>query len=223
MNELKHLGIIMDGNGRWAKKRGFLRTKGHENGAKVVEEICEFCINNNIEILTIYAFSTENWKRPKNEVDFLMDLLLKFLVSKRDIFLKNGIIFNTIGQISVFNDNLKKEIENLKILTKQNKKLKLNLAINYGSKDEIIRAIKKLNESNLEINEQNLMQNLDEAKPVDLLVRTGGEMRLSNFMLLQAAYAELAFTQTLWPDFKAQELAHIVQNFKNKNRRFGGL
>ncbi|MBR8464020.1 di-trans,poly-cis-decaprenylcistransferase [Campylobacter sp. faydin G-24] len=223
MNELRHLAIIMDGNGRWAKRQGFLRTKGHEVGANVVEKMCEFCIDSGIKILSLYAFSTENWKRPKKEVDFLMNLLKKFLISKRENFVKNGIKFTTIGDISVFSNELKSEIINLKELTKDNKKLKLNLAINYGSRDELIRAMRELNRIKLEINETNITQMLDESSDIDLLVRTGGEQRLSNFMLWQASYAELAFTQTLWPDFTRDELEQIVTKFKNKNRRFGGL
>ncbi|WP_170019907.1 polyprenyl diphosphate synthase [Campylobacter sp. RM16190] len=223
MNSLKHLAIIMDGNGRWAKKQGLIRTKGHEAGANVVEAMCEFCIRNDIKILSLYAFSTENWSRPKSEVDFLMDLLLKFLVSKKESFIKNEINFNVIGDIMPFNDKLRDEISNLKSLTKDNKKLKLNLAINYGTKDEILRALKRMQEQNLDINEANLEANLDESEPIDLLIRTGGEKRLSNFMLIQASYAELAFTDTLWPDFTSLELEKIVQNFYQISRRFGGL
>ncbi len=213
----------MDGNGRWAKKQGLIRTKGHEAGANVVEAMCEFCIRNDIKILSLYAFSTENWSRPKSEVDFLMDLLLKFLVSKKESFIKNEINFNVIGDIMPFNDKLRDEILNLKSLTKDNKKLKLNLAINYGAKDEILRALKRMQEQNLDINEVNLEANLDESEPIDLLIRTGGEKRLSNFMLIQASYAELAFIDTLWPDFTSLELEKIVQNFYQINRRFGGL
>ncbi|QKF92302.1 polyprenyl diphosphate synthase [Campylobacter sp. CCUG 57310] len=223
MNKLKHLAIIMDGNGRWAKKQGFMRTKGHESGAKVVEDVCRFCIEKEIEILSLYAFSTENWKRPENEVKFLIDLLLKFLISKREIFIKHDIKFKAIGDISAFNEKLKEEIINLENLTQENKKLKLNLAINYGAKDEILRAFKRLNEQNLELNEANLNACLDESEAIDLLVRTGGEQRLSNFMLWQASYAELAYTDTFWPDFTSSELNDIVDKFKNTKRRFGGL
>lgn len=213
----------MDGNGRWAKKQGFMRTKGHESGAKVVEDVCGFCIEKEIEILSLYAFSTENWKRPENEVKFLMDLLLKFLISKREIFIKHDIKFKAIGDINAFNERLKEEIINLENLTQENKKLKLNLAINYGAKDEILRAFKRLNEQNLELNEANLNACLDESEAIDLLVRTGGEQRLSNFMLWQASYAELAYTDTFWPDFTSSELGDIVDKFKNTKRRFGGL
>ena len=223
MNELNHLAIIMDGNGRWAKRRGLLRTKGHETGANVVEQMCEFCIDEGVAVLSLYAFSTENWKRPQKEVDFLMNLLKKFLLLKRDDFIKNGIKFNTIGDISPFSDELKNEIEITKNATRENANLLLNLAINYGSKDEIIRAVQKLNLKGCEISEASLNAALDESEPVDLLIRTGGESRLSNFMLWQASYAELFFTPTLWPDFGKDELASIVAKFKDIERRFGGV
>ena len=223
MNELKHLAIIMDGNGRWAKKRGLIRTKGHESGAKVVEDVCEFCIKEGISTLSLYAFSTENWSRPESEVKFLMDLLLKFLISKREIFIKNNIKFKAIGDITPFSGELKNAILKLSELTKDNLKLKLNLAINYGAKDEILRAFARLKERNLEPNEANLNACLDESEAIDLLIRTGGEQRLSNFMLWQASYAELAFTDTFWPDFTSAELSLICEKFKNTKRRFGGL
>ena len=233
MNELNHLAIIMDGNGRWAKKRGFLRTNGHEAGANVVSDMCEFCIDNGVKILSLYAFSTENWKRPKSEVAFLMELLHKFLLSKRESFIKNGIKFNVIGDESPLSDKLKNEINGIKNATAQNSRLKLNLALNYGAKDEILRAFKRFCEKNggefdaqnlaLNLSEDSLQACLDEPAPIDLLVRTGGEQRLSNFMLWQASYAEFAFTPTLWPDFTREELAVITAKFKKKDRRFGGL
>lgn len=213
----------MDGNGRWAKSRGFIRTKGHEIGALAVERICDYCIKNEIEILSLYAFSTENWKRPKSEVEFLMKLLKDFLISRRENFIKNSIKFNTIGDITPFSDSLKDEILNLKDITKNGNKLKLNLAINYGFKDEMIRAFKKIYDNGLNINETNIINSLDEKSDIDLLIRTGGEKRLSNFMLWQASYAELAFSDTLWPDFGYEELDRIVKDFYTKDRRFGGV
>lgn len=225
MNELHHLAIIMDGNGRWAKTKSLARIKGHEAGAKVVETVSEFCIKNGIANLTLYAFSTENWKRPESEVNFLLNLLKKFIIKKREIFIKNEIKFRAIGDISVFSQDLQSEISALQNLTATYKKLNFNLALNYGSRDEIIRAAKKVIQKGDELNEQNLSANLDNADSgdVDLLIRTGGEIRLSNFMLWQASYAEFAFTNTFWPDFSEDELAEIVENFKIKNRRFGGL
>lgn len=225
MNELHHLAIIMDGNGRWAKTKSLARIKGHEAGAKVVETVSEFCIKNGIANLTLYAFSTENWKRPESEVNFLLNLLKKFIIKKREFFIKNEIKFKAIGDISVFSQDLQSEISVLQNLTATYKKLNFNLALNYGSRDEIIRAAKKVIQKGDELNEQNLSANLDSADSgdVDLLIRTGGEIRLSNFMLWQASYAEFAFTNTFWPDFSEDELAEIVENFKIKNRRFGGL
>lgn len=225
MNTLNHLAIIMDGNGRWAKKRFFERSKGHEAGAKVVEEIAIFAAKKGIKTLTLYAFSTENWKRPKSEVDFLMKLLKKFLISKRQMVLENNIKFHTIGDSSIFSDDLKAEIENLKHSSLQNTGLNLVLALNYGARDEILRAAKKLIFKGDEVNEQNLSASLDTAAfgDVDLLIRTGGEQRLSNFLLWQASYAELFFTPTLWPDFSASECEEICAKYEKIERRFGGV
>ncbi|MBF0984601.1 MAG: di-trans,poly-cis-decaprenylcistransferase [Campylobacter sp.] len=225
MNSLNHLALIMDGNGRWAKKRGLLRTDGHEAGAEVVEQICEFCIDEGIANLTLYAFSTENWKRPKSEVEFLMKLLQKFLISRREKFIQNGIKFYPIGDISAFEGDLRSEIEYLSNLTQNGRALNFNLAINYGSRDEIVRACERLLASGERLSEAGIGAHLDTAHSgdVDLLVRTGGEQRLSNFLLWQASYAELAFTPTLWPDFRREELARIVDDFRRKQRRFGGL
>lgn len=225
MNKLNHLAIIMDGNGRWAKKHGFLRSSGHENGAQVVQKIAEFCLKENIKNLTLYAFSTENWKRPKKEVDFLMTLLKKFLRQKSDDFIKNGIKFHTIGDIDALNDELKFEISNLKSQTKNNTRLNLVLAINYGSKNEVIRAIKKIVANKDVISEESIGSYLDtnEFGDVDLLIRTGGETRLSNFLLWQSSYAELHFTSTLWPDFNEIELKKIVEIYRLKHRKFGGI
>lgn len=223
MNKLRHLAIIMDGNGRWAKNRGFIRTKGHEAGANVVETVAKFCQKEKIQNLTLYAFSTENWKRPKAEVEFLMNLLKKFLVNRREIFIKNGIKFRAIGDISVFDDELKGEIKNLEDLTRDFNSLNFNLALNYGAKDEIVRACNKIIEKGETISEETIGQNLDEISDVDLLIRTGGEHRISNFLLWQISYAELFFTPTFWPDFSEAELGEIVSKFRDKNRRFGGL
>lgn len=225
MNTLNHLAIIMDGNGRWAKKRFFERSKGHEAGAKVVEEIAIFAAKRGIKTLTLYAFSTENWRRPQNEVNFLMKLLKNFLISKRQMVLENNIKFHTIGDSSVFSDDLKAQIENLKNSSLQNTGLNLVLALNYGARDEIVRAAQKLILNNAKINEQNLSASLDTAAfgDVDLLIRTGGEQRLSNFLLWQANYAELEFTPTLWPDFSADECEKICKKYENIERRFGAV
>ena len=225
MNALNHLAIIMDGNGRWAKKQGLLRTKGHESGAKVVEDIAIYCAKNGIKTLTLYAFSTENWSRPQNEVDFLMDLLKKFLISNRQMIVNNNIKFHTIGDISAFRADLQDEITKLKELSAKFNGLNLVLALNYGSRDEIVRACKALCEQGKDISQSGINACLDtkEFGDVDLLIRTGGEQRLSNFLLWQASYAELAFTDTFWPEFSVSELEQIINNYKGRNRRFGGL
>ena len=219
-----HLAIIMDGNGRWAKQRGLKRIEGHKKGAEVVKEITTYCANNpEIEILTLYAFSTENWKRPKMEVDFLMKLLDNWLKKELDTYIKNDVKFETIGDISKFSDKLKKRIEYTKEVTKNNKKLTQILALNYGSRDEITRAVKKLIEKNEAITPENIQKNLDISRDVDLLIRTSGEIRVSNFLLWQIAYAEMFFTKTLWPDFNSKELENILNEFKKRERRFGGI
>jgi undecaprenyl diphosphate synthase len=219
----KHIAIIMDGNGRWAKLRGKIRTKGHEEGAKRVRDITEAAVKAGVKYITLYAFSTENWARPKTEVEFLMKLLEKYLASEMPTYQKNGIKFEVIGDISRFSTSLIKKIEEVRTATENNKKLTQVLAINYGSKDEIVRAVKKMINSSLECNEENLTASLDTANipPVDMLIRTGGDKRLSNFLLWQSAYAELFFTDTLWPDFGEEELFLMVEEFKTRERRFG--
>jgi len=219
-----HLAIIMDGNGRWAKKRGLKRIEGHKKGAETVRSITEYCAKNDeISVLTLYAFSTENWKRPKMEVEFLMKLLENYLEKELETYIKNDIKFETIGDISKFSDKLKKRIEITKEKTKNNKKLTQVLALNYGSKNEITRAVKKVVSLNEEITEENIQKHLDISRDVDLLIRTSGEIRLSNFLLWQCAYAEMFFTDTLWPDFTVEELDKIIKNFHQRERRFGGI
>jgi undecaprenyl diphosphate synthase len=219
-----HLAIIMDGNGRWAKKRGLKRVEGHKKGAEVVKEITTYCANNpEIDVLTLYAFSTENWKRPKMEVEFLMKLLDNWLKKELNTYIENDVKFETIGDISKFSNSLKKRIEYTKEITKNNKKLTQVLALNYGARDEITRAVKKLINDNKEITPENIQKNLDISRDVDLLIRTSGEIRVSNFLLWQIAYAEMFFTPTLWPDFTSEELEKIIKEFKKRERRFGGI
>jgi len=221
----KHIAIIMDGNGRWAKLQGKIRTKGHEEGAKRVRDITEAAAKAGVKYLTLYAFSTENWARPKTEVEFLMKLLERYLTSETATYQKNGIKFEVIGDISRFSDSLRKKIEEVRTETANNKKLTQALAINYGSKDEIVRAVKKMMDSSLECSEENLTALLDtgDMPPVDMLVRTGGDKRLSNFLLWQSAYAELFFTETLWPDFGEGELLAMMEEFRTRERRFGKI
>ncbi len=224
-NNLEHLAIIMDGNGRWAQKRGQNRTKGHEKGVEVVRDITIHCSKiEEIKTLTLYAFSTENWKRPKLEVNFLMKLLERYLKNEEPTYMKYGVKFETIGDLEPFSKGLKKVINNLKEKTKNNKNLTQYVALNYGARDEITRAVKKLVEDKKEITQDNISNYLDTGySDVDLLIRTSGELRLSNFLLWQIAYAELYFTNTLWPDFTPKELDEIIENFKKRKRKFGGI
>jgi undecaprenyl diphosphate synthase len=223
MNDLKHLAIIMDGNGRWAKQQGKPRTFGHNAGAKKVIEITKEVSNLGVKYLTLYAFSTENWKREKSEVDFLMKLLSKFLKKELKTLMKNNIKFRIIGDLSKFSKNLQSVITDTIETTKNNSGLTQILAINYGSKDEIVRAVNNIKKQT--ITQEDLESALDTKDfcDVDLLIRTGGEKRLSNFLLWQSAYAELFFTKTLWPNFSVSELDGIIQNFKQRERRYGGI
>jgi undecaprenyl diphosphate synthase len=224
-NILKHIAIIMDGNGRWAKEKGFNRTVGHEKGAKVVRDITIYCSNLGIQNLTLYAFSTENWNRPKLEVQFLMKLLERYFISELKIYLKNNVKFKAIGDITKFSKKLQDIIKLTEEKTSKCSGLTQCLALNYGSKDEIIRAVKKLNEKNLIVNEKNLNSCLDTASfcDVDMLIRTGGEHRISNFLLWQSAYAEMFFTSSYWPEFTTNELDDMIDDFGKRERRFGAV
>ncbi len=225
MNDLVHLAIIMDGNGRWAKRQGKERPFGHKEGAKKVREITEYASKMGVKYLSLYAFSTENWNRPKTEVALLMKLLSSFLKSEVDNLKKNNIRFDVIGDMSKLSSRLQKEISNAKVATKECTGLTQVLAINYGAHDEILRAVNKLLHVKSAITKETLEANLDTAgiPPVDLLIRTGGDYRLSNFLLWQAAYAELFFTKTLWPEFSVGELETIVSEYEQTERRFGGV
>lgn len=225
INIPSHIAIIMDGNGRWAKERGLNRTAGHEEGAKTVRKITSYCADIKVKYLTLYAFSTENWQRPKLEVEFLMKLLDKYLKNELNVYLENNIRFKAIGDLSRFSKALQKTIKEIEEKTSKCSGLTQVLALNYGSKDEIIRAIKKLNALNLEVTEENLESCLDTAgmPDVDILIRTSGEVRLSNYLLWQNAYAEMFFTKTYWPDFNEAELDDILSDFTKRERRFGGI
>ncbi len=224
MNQANHIAIIMDGNGRWAELKNEKRVKGHEAGAKVVKEITTYCANHkDIERLTLYAFSTENWKRPRLEVEFLMKLLEKYLKNELSAYLKNNVRFEPIGDIRAFSNSLQKTIKEVKEKTAHCDGLIQSLALNYGSHNEILRAINRIKNSKDDITEAMLSNELDCKHNVDLLIRTGGDHRLSNFLLWQSAYAELLFCDTLWPDFTTDILEKIISNFKKIERRFGGL
>ena len=220
-----HIAMIMDGNGRWAKERNLKRIAGHSAGAEVVRKITTHCRNLGVKYLTLYAFSTENWQRPKLEVEFLMKLIEKYLKQELSVYLENGIKLKVIGDISRFSKSLQKVIKQTEEKTAKGEKLTQVLALNYGSKDEIVRAVKKLNEKNLEVNEENIEANLDTAgmPNVDIMIRTSGEVRLSNYLLWQNAYAEMFFTPTYWPDFNENDLDDIISDYNNRERRFGGI
>lgn len=224
MNTLKHLAIIMDGNGRWAELQNKQRVKGHEAGAKTVKEITMFCAkNSDIQRLTLYAFSTENWKRPKLEVEFLMKLLNSYLKGELQTYIQNNVRFEPIGDIKAFSKPLQATIQDVQDKTAHCNGLVQSLALNYGAQDELLRAINTLNQSEKNITQAMLTNALDCKDEVDLLIRTGGDHRLSNFLLWQAAYAELLFTDTLWPDFTTDELKKAMEKFTKTERRFGGL
>ena len=226
----KHIAIIMDGNGRWAQNKNLKRTDGHKEGVNVVREIIQWCAKNDISYLSLYAFSTENWNRPKIEVEFLMKLLEKYLVLESKTYMDNNIRFKVIGDIDRFSSRLKNLIFDLEKSTAKNNSLTQILALNYGSRDEMARVFLKLNSKLENIKSKNEVLNLIESNldtanipDVDLLIRTGGEMRLSNFLLYQSAYAELYFSKTLFPDFNTSELEAIILEYKNRIRRFGNI
>jgi len=224
MNRAKHIAIIMDGNGRWAELQGKKRVKGHEAGAKIVKEITTYCSKHQeIERLTLYAFSTENWKRPRLEVEFLMKLLDNYLKQELKSYLENNVRFEPIGDLRAFSKSLQKTIKNIKEKTAHCDGLVQSLALNYGAKDEMLRTINKLKDSKDDITEAMISNSLDCKYDVDLLIRTGGDHRLSNFLLWQSSYAELFFCDMLWPDFNSQELEKILDKFNKVERRFGGL
>jgi len=225
INILRHLAIIMDGNGRWAKIRGKVRTQGHKVGAETVRTITTYCAKHEtVETLTLYAFSTENWKRPKMEVNFLMKLLDDYLRNELDTYMKLDTRFETIGDLAPFSPRLKKTIEETKEATRHNTKLVQVLALNYGSRDEIVRAANRVIFRKEPLTEESLSAALDSPySDIDLLVRTSGEQRLSNFLLWQLSYSEMFFTDTLWPDFSPQELEDIIEKFQRRDRKFGGI
>lgn len=222
----RHIAIIMDGNGRWAKRCGLPRALGHSAGVKNVRKIVETCVDLGIEVLTLYAFSTENWVRPSSEINALMILLEKFLHRELPNMMKNNIQLRTIGDISRLPEKTRKTLNNVIKQTQNNTGLKLNLALNYGGRQEIVRAINRILENGIKIVDENVVdQNLDTAglPEPDLLIRTSGEMRISNFLLWQIAYSELYVTSVLWPDFKPKNLLEAVEEYKKRERRFGGI
>lgn len=224
----RHLAIIMDGNGRWAKKRGMIRLMGHRRGAQAVTRAVETAVAKGVQTLTLFAFSSENWRRPQDEVSGLMDLFAKVLKSERDRLHDNGIKVQFIGDLSKFSSRLNEAIDELVSLTCNNQRMVLNIAINYGGRWELMQAAKSLaidlkngKISEQDITEEAMQERLCVAQDVDLLIRTGGECRISNFLLFQCAYSEFYVTDTLWPDFDEKEFDKALNYFNGRERRFG--
>lgn len=226
----KHLAIIMDGNGRWAKQKGMLRAFGHESGTKAVRETVETCAKLGIENLTLYAFSTENWNRPKLEVDTLMKLLISSLKAELKTLQNNNIRLNSIGNLESLPSSVKKELQDVIDKTKENTRMSLTLALSYGSREEIVNAVRKISDkvknniiSSADIDESIINQHLytHNLPDVDLVIRTSGEHRISNFLLWQIAYAEFYFTEVLWPDFREKDLYEAIISYQKRERRFG--
>jgi len=224
MNPLNHVAIIMDGNGRWGLKYKNTRNEGHKAGIKVVEKIIKESIRQKVKYLTLYAFSSENWNRPKREINYLFNLLENFLLNKIEHLHKQNIKLNIIGTKN-FSKKLNKLLNSSEKKTKKNTTLQINLALNYGSKLEIINAIKKLNKNNEKITQSNLSNRLQTKKIPDpeILIRTGNTKRLSNFLLWQLAYTEIFFEKKLWPDFNENDYIRIIKNFKKIKRNFGNI
>ena len=224
MNPPKHVAIIMDGNGRWGIKNRNSRNEGHKAGLRTVEKIIKKSIQQKIEFLTLYVFSTENWKRPKKEINFLFNLLENFLRNKIKNLHKNGIKLKIIGKKN-FSKKLNDLLKSSEIKTKKNTKLQINLAINYGSKDELINSFKSIIKKKITVNEKNIQNNLytKNIPNPDILIRTGDTKRLSNFLLWQISYSEIFFEKKLWPDFNEKDYSRILKTFKSIKRNFGQI
>ena len=221
----RHIGFIMDGNGRWAKKRGMPREYGHRFGAETFRRVMEYCGDIGIEAATFYVFSTENWKRPQKEVDSIMKLLNKYLDECEERVMKNNVRFVFLGDKGVFPEGMRAKMIDIEEKSKNNKSI-INLALNYGGRDEIAMAVNKLiSEGKTHVSEADISAAVyTSASPeLDLVIRTGGDMRISNFLLWQSAYAELYFTDTLWPDFSTADVDAAINNFMSRKRRFGGV
>ena len=226
--DIKHVALIMDGNGRWAELRGLSRIDGHREGVKRVGDIINASIDLDLKALTLYVFSMENWQRPENEVNALMSLLILYLKDEMEKLAKDNIVFKAIGNIEKLPQSIQALLKDFELLTRGNNGLLLTAAISYGGREEILRAVKRMMKDGLtpeEINE-NTFENYLYTKglpPPDLIIRTSGEMRLSNFLLWQSAYSELYFSETLWPDFRSDEFISIVMECQKRERRFGSL
>lgn len=228
----KHIAIIMDGNGRWAKQQGKIRTFGHRFGVDTVKKIITLCDDMGIKYLTLYTFSTENWKRPEQEVSFLMNLITDYLAEETPELVKKNVVMNFIGDISALPEKSLASVKDTIEKTKDNTGLIVNIALNYGGRSEILLAAKRWAESLKENGKDAYLPTEEEFEKYlytagqpdpDLIIRTGGEIRLSNFLLWQAAYSELYFTDVLWPDFDKKDLEEAINYYKNRQRRYGGL
>ena len=225
-NHPKHVAIIMDGNGRWAKKQGEKRMFGHEKGAETAEKIIEYASNSGVRYLTLYTFSTENWKRPEEEVNFLFKLFIKYLESRMKKIISKGVRMRFSGRIDKMPEDIQKACKRIEEKSKNNDKLDLIMALNYGSRQEITDAVNKLISQKKEhITKQDIQNSLylPDVPDVDLLIRTSGEKRISNFLLWQIAYSEFYFTEILWPDFDENEFDKALLEYAHRERRFGGL
>ena len=223
--ELKHIAFIMDGNGRWAKKRGMPRTYGHSVGAKVFKKIIEYCGDSGIKAVTVYAFSTENWKRPKEEVDTILTLFVDYLTDAEQSWKEKNIQVHFLGSKDVFPEEIRERMIKLEKDSFDREKI-LNIAVNYGGRDDIVHAVNDLiAEGKTSITEDDITSHLytKDSPPPDLIVRTGAEIRLSNFLLWDSAYSELYFTPTLWPDFDERSVDQCVKEFYGRKRRYGGV
>ena len=225
MNPIKHVAIIMDGNGRWGIKHKGLRNSGHKAGLNTIETVIDSCIIENIKHLTLYTFSSENWKRPKREINFLFNLLENFLTQKIDTLVKKNIKLKFIGELNKLPLKLNKLIKISEKKTSQNDKIKIYIALNYGSKNELINSIRLINKKNMKIIKKNINKNLYAGiiPDPDILIRTGDTHRLSNFMLWQLAYTEIFFEKKLWPDFNEKDFENILDKFKQIKRNFGSI
>ena len=225
MNPIKHVAIIMDGNGRWGVQNKGSRNLGHRAGLNTIEAIIDETVKQKIDYLTLYTFSTENWKRPKKEISFLFQLLESFLIKKVSELMKNGIRLKIIGNKKKFTKKLQNLLISTEKKTKKNKRLQINLALNYGSKEELINSIKNIKKNKKTINEKNIEKYLytNNIPNPDLLIRTGNTKRLSNFLLWQLAYSEIFFVKKLWPAFKKNDYIQILKKFKSLKRNFGSI
>ncbi len=225
MKPLKHVAIIMDGNGRWGVRNGKSRNYGHKKGIQTVEKIISAAVKKKIKYLTLFVFSTENWKRPLKEIKYLFDLLEHYIDKEIKNLIKKNIKLKIIGNISSFPKNLKSKIKNIEHLTKNNNKIQINMALNYGSRQELIYSIKKILKKSLKINEKNITKNLytHDVPDPEILIRTGDTKRISNFLIWQSIYTEIFFEKKMWPEFNQNDFYRIIKKYNKIDRNFGGL